>query len=319
MPALYVYEVEHPAYRQTGVWALTELSDVIKTHELTFDDSVRRLKNYRENTGLEGSPVLLTYAPDRVINEIIVQTKLGHPVARYENAGGNHKLWKIENDADLESLIAAFAKIDQIYMADGHHRKRSAEALLWDQVKNGKHLFATISSLYMSMDELKIRQYNRVFIPELPINKEWLFKELLPHFYIRESLANRPVQPDQERWMGLYIEGVWFNLIAKPNTHANGLAAKMLDVSILQDLILEPLFGVDDPGSDRRLVHIGGEKAIAEMQTIFKPNPNAIGFTLCPITTRQLIEAADNGINLPPKATWIDPKIPYGLLLYKHL
>ena len=92
----------------------------------------------------------------------------------------------------------------------------------------------------------------------------------------------------------------------------------MLDVAILQDYILSPLFHINDPATDRRLKHAGGERAMAEMEDLFKDNPEAIGFTLCPMTVEQLCNAADNAINLPPKSTWIDPKIPYGLLLYKH-
>jgi uncharacterized protein (DUF1015 family) len=307
---IYVYEVTHAGYQQSGIWALTELNEAIKTHELTFDDSVRRIKNYRENTGLEGSPILLTYAPDLVIDNIISESKKGFPDVRYENATGLHQLWKIERPETIQQLIVAFAKIEAVYLADGHHRKRSGELLL--------PLFNSISALYMSTDELKIKRYNRIVIPEQAINKEWLFKQLLPHFYMQESFNSKPVQPFEERKIGMYLQGNWYHLKAKPNTYTYCANKNVLDVSILQDYILSPLFHITDPATDQHLKHAGGEKAIVEMEELFRANPNAIGFTLCPMTASQLCGAADAGINLPPKSTWIDPKIPYGLLLYRH-
>ena len=120
IPCIYVYEVVHPSYKQVGIWALTDLDEPIKTHELTFDDSVRRIKNYREYTGLEGSPILLTYPPDQVIDGIIEESKKGFPDVRYESPAGIHQLWKIEKPEILEQLILAFASVGAaFYLADG--------------------------------------------------------------------------------------------------------------------------------------------------------------------------------------------------------
>jgi len=146
-PGIFVYEVKHPGYCQTGIWALTDLHDTIKTHELTFADSVRRIKNFRENTGLEGNPILLTYKQDDVINKIISGRKLIYPNAHYESASGHHHLWKIEDTETLGAIVAAFAKIDKVYLADGHHRKQSAEDLANEQAKTDGPVFNTISSL----------------------------------------------------------------------------------------------------------------------------------------------------------------------------
>ncbi|MFI5158549.1 MAG: DUF1015 family protein [Sphingobacteriales bacterium] len=315
-PCIYIYEVVHPLYKQVGIWALTNLEEHIKTHELTFDDSVRRIKNYRKHTGLEGSPILLTYPSNPVIDNIISENKQGIPDVRYESVAGIHKLWKIEKPEIQGQLISAFAGIESVYLADGHHRKHSAQLLLQEQAKNGVSLFDTISALYMSTQELKIRKYNRVVIPNLPISKGWLFNQLLPHFDIQESFNNTPVQPFEARKIGMYMQGNWYQLKARPSTYSSN--ANILDVSILQDLILSPLFHITDPATDQRLKHVGGEEAMLEMEELFRENPNAIGFTLCPIMVSQLCAVADAGLNLPPKSTWIDPKIPYGLLLYKH-
>jgi len=317
-PCMYVYEVSHPDYTQTGIWTMTELCENIKTHELTFDDSVRRIKNYREHTGLEGSPILLTYRPQPVIDDLLRECRQGYPDVLYESAAGTHKLWKIENPNVLAKLTAAFAGIDEVYLADGHHRKSAAELLLANQRQNGRVLFETISTLYLSTDELSIRPYNRVVIPDRPVDAARFFEQMLPHFYMQESFNDKPIQPSAERNIGLYIAGSWYHLKAKPNTYTYTARKTVLDVSILQDYILAPLFDIKDPATDCRLKHTGGEKAMAQMEALFRDFPQAIGFTLCPLTGAQLCAAADAGYNLPPKSTWIDPKVPYGLLLVQH-
>jgi uncharacterized protein (DUF1015 family) len=316
--AIYVYEVVHPTYCQVGIWAMTDLNDEIKTHELTICDSVQRIKNFRQNTGMEGSPILLTYEPNKVIDDIIRERKLSYPNATYESTTGIHKLWKIENPETISELVAAFAKIGQVYLADGHHRRRSADELAKEQEYQHLPIFGMISALYMSTDEIKIRQFNRVFIPDKPVKKEALFTHLLDHFYLHEAFNNRPIQPTEERRFGLYIDGMWYHLSAKAHTYGLDNGDDKLDVSILQNRLLQPFFEVDDPTTDCRLKHIGGVKAMVEMEQMFSIEPNAIGFTICPMNIYQLMCAANNGINLPPKSTWIDPKVPYGLLLYKH-
>ena len=136
-PGIYVYEVEHKTYRQTGIWALTSLDDYtqgdIKIHELTFADSIRRLTNYRRNTGLEGSPILLAYHPDITVNRIIAETIKHTEKITYGNEHGLHHLWKIEDPVLQQHLIDAFAKIRTAYLADGHHRIESSASLAAEQ------------------------------------------------------------------------------------------------------------------------------------------------------------------------------------------
>jgi uncharacterized protein (DUF1015 family) len=318
-PAIYIYQVSHGAYSQTGVWAGLDLSDSIRTHELTFDDSVRRLKNYREHTGLEGSPILLTYSPNGTIDRILDETKAAYPVIRYEGISAVHQLWRVAEPEKLHVLCGAFKTIGNVYLADGHHRHLSAGKLLKEQLQNGQQPFDTISALFMSAAELKMGPYHRVFLPDVPVSRDWLMEKLLPLFYIQGSLNNRPVQPVAQHRFGLYFDGEWFELRAKPKCHAGSHGAVALDVAILQDKVLAPLFGVCDPATDARLKHAGGEHALAEMALLFRPNPHAIGFTLCPLTLTELVAAADEGVNIPPKSTWIDPKVPYGLLINCHL
>ena len=321
-PGIYVYEVVHQTYRQTGIWTLTSLNDynagVIKTHELTFADSVRRLRNYRENIGLEGSPILLAYPPEIAINRIIAETKASKQKTTLGNQHGLHRLWKINDSKVQQRLINAFAAIPTVYLADGHHRLESAVGLANEYKERGLKFYDTISSLYMATDQLRIREYNRVVVLSQPVDKTWLLQQLGRHFDIRKSTGNQPVQPRELHVLGMYTGGNWYQMIAQPDTYINKGAANNLDASILQEEVLAPLFGITDPKNDPRLKCAGGEKAMEEIDAILTINPDAIVFTLCPLTIGQLIAVANAGEILPPKSTWIDPKVPYGLLLHQH-
>jgi len=320
-PGIYVYEVEHKTYRQTGIWALTSLDDYtngnIKIHELTFADSVRRLSNYRRNTGLEGSPILLAYHPDITINRIIAETIKNSKKITYGNEHGLHHLWKIEDTAIEQQLIDAFAKIKTVYLADGHHRIESSALLAAEQRAKGLTEFDHISSLYMATDQLRIEEYDRVVVPSKIIDKETLFDQLKPDFDIQP--AHRQVQPRKPHHFGMYFEKNWFELTAKPHLFHKQNAAADLDAYVLQEAVLAPIFGIEDPKTDLRLKCAGGEMAMDEVNSILAVYPDAIVFTLCPVSVEQLIAVAEAGEILPPKSTWIVPKIPYALLLHHHL
>jgi uncharacterized protein (DUF1015 family) len=321
-PSLYIYEVEHRGYTQTGIWALTQLPDdhieEIKTHELTFDESVRRLKNYRENTGLEGNPILLTYAANQTIDKIIVSVKARQKHSTLGNSLGVHRLWKIEDEEIQQQLVEVFATIGTVYLADGHHRLESASKLARKQRDNGLPVYNAISSLYMADNQLRIQEYDRIVIPEHPVDKVELFKQLLQNFYLREASANHPVQPREPRKFGMYIQGEWYHLMAKRHICENQGIADNLDAAILQAKVLAPLFGINDPRTSPHLKCIGGGQAMDEILTFIAAHPEAIVFTICPMTVEQLTDVADAGEILPPKSTWIDPKVPYGLLLHLH-
>lgn len=303
-PGIYVYEISANGQLQTGIWALTALEDYtsgkIKIHELTFSDRVRRLKNYRENTGLEGGPVLLTYTPSNAIDQIIATAKFGKPV-RLQNEGARHQLWKIEDRAAQEQLIQAFAQVPVTYLADGHHRLEAG----------GCHGYPFISSLYMDTDQLRIEAYHRIVIPDTAVSAEVLLCSLNQNFYIKENTDNQPVLPNTLHRFGMFLQGQWYHLLPKNS-------APFIDALILQEQILVPIFGIEDPKTDCRLKYAGGEKALEEILGIFRVHPAAIAFTLFSMPVDHFIGVAEAGQILPPKSTWIVPKVPYGLLIHQH-
>lgn len=321
-PAIYVYEVSHKSYQQTGIWAQASLNDYregrIKIHELTLDDSTRRIRNYRQHTGLEGSPVLLAHTPDNAISRIIKTTKKHKPEVSYKDMSSVHRIWKINDPGILDQLAGSFSGIATVYLADGHHRLESAGLLAEEQRRNGLPVYDTISALYMPLDELRIERFDRVVIPEKEIDELALFWQLIRHFHLRESTGNLPVAPKKVHRMGMYLNGKWYHLLCKKHTYEQMEQSRTLDAAILQERVLAPFFDIQDPKTDSRLKCTGGEKAQDEIDAILCSHPHAIVFTLCPVTIDQLISVADAGGVLPPKSTWIVPKIPYGLLIQQH-
>lgn len=315
---IYIYEIIQKTYRQTGVWALTSLQDYrdgsILTHEHTFDDNVRRQRNYRENTGLEGSPVLLTYPPNTAVNRVIATVRETCPAMVLGTQHTIHKLWKIEDPENMQQLILAFAGIEKTYLSDGHHRMESASV--------GKNktvnAFDAISSLYMCTDQLRIEDYNRVVIPDQPVCAESFIKHLEGFFELTECPGNRAFRPAVKHNIGLFFNKKWYALKAKEDQLHKPERQEVFDAGLLQTLIFEPFFGISNPKHDTRIKYTGGDKSLEEINTWVAEHPQAIAFTVCPMDVRELMRIADAGKILPPKSTWIVPKVPYGILINRH-
>jgi uncharacterized protein (DUF1015 family) len=234
-----------------------------------------------------------------------VETCAGQQRSTVGSKKSQHRIWKIQNTETLKDLISAFARIEQVYLADGHHRLAATERL---SNENGADAF--VSSLYIASDQLRIIDYHRVFIPQNQLDKASILTKLQELCSLVPMTGNQPVRPAHKQHIGMWLEGNWYELVLKD--------MGILDVVYLQEQILKPVFGVTDPRTDSRLKCIGGETAMEEIKGVLKAAPFAVAFTLCPMTVGQLMAAGAAGQILPPKSTWIDPKVPYGLLMYQH-
>ena len=306
-PGIYIYEIVHHNYRQTGVWALTSVKNYangnIKIHEQTLAESEQRIADYRKYTRLEASPVLLTYKPNAEVNRIIGDTCAGNKRKTIGNGNSRHRIWKIEDEKTLDQLISAFANVNCVYMADGHHRLAGTARIAQENMGS-----EYISSLLIASDQLRTLDYHRIFAPRDDIQEDEFIEKLQHSFSVYPS--PKPVKPESPHIIGLCIKNKWYKLTATDKTR--------LGVVLLQDKILSIIFHLNNPRSDERLKCIGGENALGEVIGFLKQHPTAIAFTLCPISVNELIKAADSATILPPKSTWIAPKIPYGLLIFQH-
>lgn len=310
IPAIYIYENSSQYGTQRGIWTLTHIHDhtinKIVKHEQTLAEHEDKIKLYREQIGLEGNPILLTYRPSAELNLFIAQTIKVKQPSCYFNNGEQHRLWTISEPLIIEQIQRVFAGLSKIYVADGHHRLAAAVGLRTTH----QHL---ISTLYMSTDQLRIREFNRLVIPAEEIKMEDLFQVIYRNFNVSAIPGNEPYRPEQRHHIGMCFKGKWYQLRLKSEQYQ---LEKELDVIILQEHILNPFFKITDPRQDQRLKNYDPVKSWEKMILENKENPSSVAFTLFPMAVDELLNAADEQKALPPKSTWIEPKIPYGLLIY---
>ncbi|MBB6500732.1 uncharacterized protein (DUF1015 family) [Pedobacter cryoconitis] len=313
-PCIFIYEITQGKDIQTGVWAITDLADFdqghIKIHESILDCLASGLINYRDEVGLEGGPLLLTYQPAREISQLLTQVKRAEADSVYYANKVFHRLWTVYDLKTIRQLSLYFSELQHVYLADGHHRLAAAVQYRNMEPRTGNANY--ISSFYLSCDQLKIKEFHRVVIPAEEIYIGQLFRILKKTFSVTRSQRNEVVVPVEAREFGLYIEGKWYRMVYKLADKAD-----LPDACLLQEIVLGPLFKIVHPETDQQLIPVGGSEAIHELEFILAEHPTAIAFTLAAMRVDQLMDIARKGIILPPKSTWVEPKIPFGLLLRK--
>lgn len=310
-PAIYLYEQESASGSQFGIWALTSLEDMVSgkiiTHENTLPEHCERIKSYRAAVGLEGKPVLLSYERDEAICKFAERVAARNPDFRFSHAEVNHRLWAITDVIELDVLRKAFGKIKRVYVADGHHRLAAAAA---------QHLHSPqwISTLYVTVGQLRCREFHRMVLPGKAISEIKFLNYLQGYGTTSEISGNRPYRPGRTGQFGVFLKGKWYRFDLDPMMYKQ---EHRLDVCFLQDEILESFFGICDPGTDKRLVCWPASGWENMLECVLR-NPEAVVFTLYAISPSSLMEIAELKISLPPKSTYTEPKIPYGLLIYDH-
>jgi uncharacterized protein (DUF1015 family) len=308
-PAVYIYERESSAGSQFGIWVLTSLQDLkdgkILKHEETLSRHEKRLQRYREEVGLEGGPVLLTYHRQPEINSLIEKSVKCVPDTDFFYEGSHHRLWSIKDEVSIAAFQAAFAKLENVYVADGHHRLASAAAM---------HSISPqwITTLYISAGQLSCSAFHRMILPDIKFSDSDFLNSINQYFYISVISANNPFVPSVSHSIGLFYKQQWYLLQLKEEL--TPLMAEP-DVRILQDKIFEPVFGIKDPRTDPQLLSWPANQW-KEMLESSKGNPRLILFTLYPLSINELLQQAEKQAVLPPKSTYIEPKVPYGLLLH---
>ncbi|MES2454196.1 MAG: DUF1015 domain-containing protein [Bacteroidota bacterium] len=308
-PALYLYERETDGRSQFGVWTITSLEEFSKgniiTHEDTLSDREKRLSTYRQQVGLEASPVLMTYPRDMKVNQLIEQASIRVPLQVDCCNGHTHRIWAITDSETIGQFTSAFRVIKNAYVADGHHRLAAALSL------HNSDQPQWISTLYVSAGQLSCNAFHRMILTYSPTSESTLFNKLSSLFSIEPVSDNQPFRPAKAGCFGLLYKRQWYRLDLK----ASSVHDSIPDVSLLQDHILEPIFGINDPRSDHRLSCWHNEQWGQLLQESAE-HPNSIVFTLYPIGAAELMCLATAKVKLPPKSTYIQPKVPYGLLLY---
>lgn len=321
-PALYLYRQRMGDHVQTGLVAGASVdeyeADLIKKHEHTRpvkeDDRTRHIDALNANTG----PVFLTYKARPEIDALVEQITAADPTYDFVAPDGiQHVLWVVANEGDRDRLVAAFAEVPELYVADGHHRSAAGtriRALRRDANPDhgGDESYNFFLSVIFPDNQMMILDYNRVVRDLNGLDPEAFVAALGERFETEPIEDGRPAR---RRCFGMYLGGRWFRLTAREGSFPADDPVRSLDVAILQDNLLAPLLGIGDPRSDERIDFVGGIRGLAELERKVDSGEWAVAFALHPTSIEQLFSVADAGLVMPPKSTWFEPKLRSGLIV----
>lgn len=322
-PLYYIYELIMDGRHQTGIVAMVSIDDymdgTIKKHENTLAAKEQDRINHIYNCNAQTGPIFLAYRDRAVINEIVNRVKQGEKTYGFTADDGiTHNVWLIDNPEDISTLKAEFCVENRIYIADGHHRAASAVKVgLKKREENpgytGDEEFNYFMSVLFPESELKILPYNRVVKDINGLSMDEYFEKLGAICDIEE--VNAAYQPVAKGEIGMFIDNKWYKLTVKDSFKSDDPVAG-LDVSILQDNILEPILGIEDPRTDKRIDFVGGIRGLGELERRSKSDMK-LAFSMYPTSINELFDVADAGRLMPPKSTWFEPKLRSGIFIHE--
>jgi uncharacterized protein (DUF1015 family) len=308
-PNFYLYRQIMGGHSQVGLVAAASceeyLANIIKKHEFTRpdkeDDRVRHIETLNSQTG----PVFLTYRAQAALDEFVAKKISETPAIDFTGKDGvRHSSWNISDPLDILFIETQFAQIPFLYIADGHHRSAAAARVFQSRKGNGQS--GQFLTVIFPHNQMQILPYNRVLKDLNGLTPAELLKKLGEVFnIIRMGLPT----PTRKHELGLFMNRRWHTLTFKPKLTAGKDAIEQLDVSLLQDLILAPLFGIDDPRTSKKINFVGGIRGTAELEKLVDSGEYACAFSMFPTSIEDLMSIADAGGIMPPKSTWFEPKL----------
>jgi uncharacterized protein (DUF1015 family) len=317
--AVFLYQQIMGDHSQTGIAALCHIDDyeqnLIKKHEKTRrdkeDDRTRLIGTISADTG----PVFLTYRDEASIDRIVAEAKRKSPLYDFTAPDGiRHTVWRVDH---AEELVAAFGKVPCSYVADGHHRTASAvrvgkERRAANPGHTGSEDYNWFLAVLFPGSQLRILPYNRCVHDLNGLSPEDLIAKLREAgFAVEDATDAAPAKPGEVR---MYLQGKWHRVAWTPDPNADPIAR--LDVTVLQERVLAPLLGIDDPRTSKRIDFIGGIRGTGELERRIGDGRAAVAFSMYPTTVEQLMDIADAGAIMPPKSTWFEPKLRSGLFIH---
>ena len=322
---LYIYSQTMNGRTQYGIVGCAAVDDymnnIIKKHELTRPDKEEDRKNHVRIGNMNAEPVFFAYpnvpALDTIVNEVVKSAPAYDLVT---DDGIGHTFWVISDAGTVKQIIDLFAKIPATYVADGHHRTAAA-ALVGKERRDlnpnhtGQEEYNFFLAVHFPDNQLHIMDYNRVIRDLNNMTKDELLTKLSESFSIEEKGANE-YRPSRLHEFSMYIDGAWYALTAKPGTYNDNDPIGVLDVTILSERVLAPLFNITDLRKDKRIDFVGGLRGLGELKRRVDNGDMKVAFALYPVTMKQLIDIADTGQIMPPKTTWFEPKLRSGLVIH---
>jgi len=313
-PIFYLYELQSKSGSFTGIIASVSVEDYLdgklKKHEDTLEYRVEQFEEYLHITGFNTEPVLVAYPENKDLQNWIDKTRHKRPLYLFSTPNRDkHTIWRIKDRQQIDWLTAEFDKMNAFYIADGHHRSASA-ALLYERYKDsGNANLGNFMAFLVSENEVKINEYNRVIRDLHGLSKRDFLKRISTIFNVgnRGHELWKPVRKGQ---FGMYLDSEFYAL--EPLTVTSDV-----DAQLLYDELLNPILGIGDLRNDGRIDYIPGNQPLTKLVELVDSGEFEVGFTLFPIAFSQIRELADKGEILPPKSTYIEPKIRSGLVIYE--
>ena len=289
-------------------------SGEIKIHEETLTRKEELFEMYLEVTRFNAEPVLLTYDDREEIHSVQNKYLDTRPEFEFHTTDlVKHEMWLIEDKEDQELLSQEFDTMDHIYIADGHHRSASS-ALLSERIDEGSKYKNYFMAMMIPTSNLKIFDFNRLVRSLNGMRKDELLDKLEENFTV--ELLDAAARPTKKGQMSMYIQGEWYRLTMTNHVDSGSMIAE-LDAQLLTDLILQPLFGIEDLKTDHNIDFINGLEGTEGIEKAVGSGRFKVGFVLFPVGVEELKSIADSGLIMPPKTTWIEPKLRSGLTIYE--
>ena len=308
-PSFYLYRQVMGSHSQIGLVAAASCEDylkgIIKKHEFTRpdkeDDRVRHIEALNSQTG----PVFLVYRANETIDRFVATKTAGQPEIDFTAADGvRHSAWSIADSAGIRLIETEFAQIPFLYIADGHHRSAAA-ARVFQARKGAGHSGAFLTVIFPH-DQVQILPYNRVLKDLNGLTPEQLLEKLDGVFIMK---PNGTAVPTRKHELGFYLGGKWYTLNFRPRFAATTDPVEKLDVTLLQKYVLDPIFGIEDQRTSKRINFVGGIRGTAELEKLVNSGQYACAFSMFPTSIEDLMAIADVGGIMPPKSTWFEPKL----------
>ncbi|MBC9797766.1 DUF1015 domain-containing protein [Sinomicrobium weinanense] len=325
-PSLYIYKQKTRKHTFCGILGGASAGDyrnnIIKKHEATIQSREELFMEYLKTVGFNTEPVLLTYPDNNLIENII--TDITSTIPEYEFTTTDritHFLWKLSDPEKIAVVQKEFEQIGDIYIADGHHRSASS-CLLADNLKTenpghtGKEAYNYFMSYFIPESDLRIYEFNRMIKGLNGLSKED-FLIRLDEWYRIENRGEELYRPSKKHHFTMYLDGEFYSLYLRKTIYDFSAPLSTLDTQILYKTILEPILGIGDLRNDGRIAYGCGKDNVVEMKSLIDKNKYDVGFGMLPVTIDEIKKIADEGLQMPPKSTYIEPKLRSGMTIYE--
>lgn len=324
-PCFYVYKIVNRHGQEfNGIIAAASAKDyergIIKRHEDTISSREETFKTYLKTVGFNAEPVLLTYPDNAVIDEIIKETQQHYAEFEFTMTyKDTHYLWKIEDASTIKKVATEFAKMQTIYIADGHHRSSSSYLLYKDESENNipnNSSYNYFMAYLIPESELVIHEFNRLVKDLNGLTKETFLIQLDAYYRI-QNRGSLPYHPSKPHHFSMYLDGEFYSLYLRKTLYNFENALEELDAQLLYKTILKPILGINDLRHDQRIAYVNGRHEMITIKSSVDSGEYEVGFGMCPTTVEQMKQIADEGLTMPPKSTYILPKLRSAITIYE--